>query len=193
MVERVHVVCRANQARSPVYAALLREQAALRGVNALISSSGLEARPGVRLLPAMSEAWRRAGHAALDHRSRVYDPVKVKTAEVTLVFEAAQRARLVDDLPSMVDRVFTVREATRLASSPRWEPAWSGSPSVITLLHRMRGYVEPGDDDTPDPARMRRSACRRMLTELEGSADVLGAVLFGPGPGQPSSSATGAP
>ena len=191
MVARVHVVCRANQARSPVFAALLREQAALREVDARVSSSGLEAVPDRILLPAMSGAWLRAGHPPLDHRSRVYDPVKVKTAELTLVFEAAQRARLVNDLPAMVDRVFTVREATRLVSSPRWEPDWSGSSFVITRLHRMRGYVEPGDDDTPDPARMRRSACRRLLTELEGSAELLGAALFGPA--QTSLSVGGAP
>ena len=180
MVGRVHVVCRANQGRSPVFAELLREQAAVRGVEAEVTSSGLEARPNMMLLPAMSHAWYRRGHPVLDHSSRIYDPAEVRTAEVTLVFEAAQRSRLVSELPEMVDRVYTVREATRLVCSPRWEPDWSGSSFVITRLHRMRAYVEPGDDDTPDPARMRRAACRRLLTELEESADLLGAALFGP-------------
>jgi protein-tyrosine-phosphatase len=180
VVARLHVMCRANQGRSPVFAALLREQAAHWGVEAHVTSSGLEARPDVALLPTMAAAWRRHGHPALDHRSRVYDPDDVRKSEVTLVFEAAHRARLVNELPTMVPRVFTVREATRLVSSPRWDPEWSGSSYVITHLHRMRGYVEPADDDTPDPARMRRSACRRLLTELEKQAEVLGEVLFGP-------------
>ncbi len=176
------MVCRANQGRSPVFAQLLREQAAARGVEARITSSGLDARPNVMLLPAMSRAWDARGHPALDHLSRVYDPADVKTAEATLVFEASQRSRIVNQLPDLVDRVYTVREATRLVASPRWEPDWSGSSFVMTRLHRMRGYVEPGDDDTPDPARMRRSACRRLLAELEESAEVLGGAFFGPRP-----------
>ena len=99
---------------------------------------------------------------------------------MTLVFEAVQRSRVVTELPESVDRVYTVREATRLVRSPRWEPAWSGSSFVMIRLHRLRGYVEPDDDDTPDPARMRRSACRRLLAELEESAVVLGQAFFGP-------------
>ena len=182
MVTSVLVVCRANQARSPVFAELLREQAADRGLDVRITSSGLEARPGVELLPAMSHAWDRRRHGRLDHRSRSYDPDDVKTAEVTFVFEASQRARVVNELPDLVSCVFTVREATRLVSSPRWDPRWSGSSLVMTRLHRMRGYVDPGDDDTPDPARMRRAGCARLLAELERSAVLLGDALFGPAP-----------
>jgi protein-tyrosine-phosphatase len=180
VVGRVHVVCRANQARSPVFAQLLREEAAARGVGVQVTSSGLEARPGAMLLPAMSHAWYRRGHGRLDHVSRVYDPAEVTTAEVTFVFEGAQRSRIVNELPDLVDRVYTVREATRLVSNPRWDPRWSGSSFVMTRLHRMRGYVDPGDDDTPDPARMRRAACARLLVELERSAALVGAALFGP-------------
>lgn len=187
MVGRVHVVCRANQGRSPVFAELLREQAAARGVEAHITSSGLEARPNMMLLPAMSHAWYRRGHSVLDHLSRVFDPSEVETAEVTLAFEASQRSRIVNQLPELVDRVYTVREATRLVSSPRWDPDWSGSSFVMTRLHRMRGYVEPGNDDTPDPARMRRSQCRRLLAELEESAELLSGAFFGPGRGSTSS------
>src|SRR5687767_948564 len=127
----------------------------------------------------MSRAWYRRRRTRLDHVSRVYDPAEVKTAEVTFVFEAAQRSRIVNELPELVDRVYTVREATRLVRSPRWDAAWAGSSFVMTRLHRMRGYVEPGDDDTPDPARMRRAGCSRLLVELEHSAAVLGAALFG--------------
>lgn len=180
MVARVHVVCRANQGRSPVFAELLREQAAARNLEVQITSSGLDARADVALLPAMARAWYRRRHTRLDHASRVYDPAEVKTAEVTFVFEAAQRSRIVNELPDLVDRVYTVREATRLVGSPRWNPEWEGSSFVMTRLHRMRGYVEPGDDDTPDPARMRRAGCSRLLVELERSATVLGATLFGP-------------
>ncbi len=182
MVASVLVVCRANQARSPVFAELLREQAADRGLDVRIISSGLEARPGAVLLPAMSHAWDRRRHGRLEHRSRPFDPGDVRTAEVTFVFEASQRVRVVNELPDRVSRVFTVREATRLVSSPRWDPQWSGSSLVMTRLHRMRGYVDPGDDDTPDPARMRRTACARLLGELERSATLLGGALFGPAP-----------
>lgn len=180
MVGRIHVVCRANQGRSPVFAELLREQAAGRGVEAQVTSSGLEARPDMTLLTAMSHAWESRGRGVLDHLSRIYDPADVRMAEVTLVFEAAQRSRIVSELPGLVDRVYTVREATRLVRSSRWESDWSGSSFVLTRLHRMRAYVEPADDDTPDPARMRVAACRRLLVELEESADLLGAALLGP-------------
>ncbi len=193
MVASLHVVCRANQGRSPVLAALLREQAARRGVDAHITSSGLEAREGALLLPVMADAWLRHRHSPLRHRSTRFDPAAAKRAEVTLVFETAQRSQIVREQPLLVERVFTVREATRLLSSPRWDEEWSGCSFVVTRLHRLRSYVDPGDDDTPDPARMRRAAARRLLTELERSAELLGAAFFGPIGAQASSSTGGTP
>ena len=143
MVASVLVVCRANQARSPVFAELLRQQAADRGLDVQIISSGLEARPGAMLLPAMSRAWYRRRHTRLDHLSRVYDPAEARTAEVTFVFEALQRTRVVNELPDLVDRVFAVREATRLVSSPRWDP------ELVRELVR--------DDPAPSDAGVRRA------------------------------------
>lgn len=178
MVASVLVVCRANQARSPVFAELLRRQADRLGVDARITSSGLDARPGAPLLPAMAQAWDRRGFERFDHTARGYDSKEARAAEVTFVFEAGQRGRIVRELPSLVGRVFTVREATRLVTSARWDPAWSGSSFVMTRLHRLRGYVEPADDDTPDPARLRRGACSRLLLELEQSAQALAPVLL---------------
>jgi hypothetical protein len=64
---------------------------------------------------------------------------------------------------------------------------------VVTRLHRLRSYVDPGEDDTPDPARMRRAAARRLLTELERSAELLGEAFFGPVGAQASSSVGGPP
>jgi protein-tyrosine-phosphatase len=176
-----------------VLAALLREQAARRGVDAHITSSGLDAREGAPLLPVMTDAWHRHGRPPLQHRSMRYDPAEAKRAEVTLVFETAQRSQIVREQPLLVERVFTAREATRLLSSPRWDEKWSGSSFVVTRLHRLRSYVDPGDDDTPDPARMRRAAARRLLTELERSAELLGAAFFGPVGAQAPSSAGGPP
>lgn len=191
MVASVLVVCRANQGRSPVLAELLRLQAARMDADVQVTSSGLEARPGMMLLPAMSDAWFRRGHGAFDHASRGYDTKEARAAELTIVFEAAQRSRIVNELPSIVGQVFTAREATRLITSPRWDPAWSGSSFVMTRLHRLRGYVEPADDDTPDPARMRRAACARLLTELERSAQLIGDALFTrPDPSAPHSSSS---
>ena len=178
MVASVLVVCQANQGRSPVFAELLRLHAARMDVDVQVSSSGLDARPGMMLLPAMNDAWVRRGHATFEHVSRAYDPKEARAAEVTLVFEAAQRSRIVYELPSLVGQVYTVREATRLISSPRWDPTWSGSSFVMTRLHRLRGYVDPADDDTPDPARMRRSGCARLLVEFEHSAELIGDALF---------------
>ncbi len=174
-------------------AALLGEQATRRGVDAHITSSGLEAREGAPLLPVMADAWRRHLHAPLYHRSTRFDPAEAKRAEVTLVFETAQRSRIVREQPILVQRVFTVREATRLLSSPRWNEEWSGSSFVVTRLHRLRSYVDPGEDDTPDPARMRRAAARRLLTELERSAELLGEAFFRPIGAQASSSTGGTP
>ena len=178
MVASVLVVCRANQGRSPVVAELLRLHAARMGTAVHVSSSGLDALPGMPLLQAMNKAWRHRGHAPFYHVSRGFDPAEARAAELTLVFEAAQRSRIVNELPSLVGQVYTVREATRLIGSPRWNPAWSGSSFVMTRLHRLRGYVDPADDDTPDPARMRRSACQRLLVELERSAELIGNALF---------------
>jgi hypothetical protein len=141
----------------------------------------------------MADAWFRHRRSPLRHRSTRFDPAEAERAEVTLVFETAQRTQIVREQPLMVERVYTVREATRLLSSPRWDEKWSGSASVVTRLHRLRSYVAPGEDDTPDPARMRRAAARRLLTELERSAELLGEAFFGPVGAQASSSVGGPP
>ena len=129
------------------------------------------------LLTAMSHASKTARPRRAQPPVAVCDPADVRIA-VTLVFEAAQRSRIVSELPGLVDRVYTVREATRLvaahAGSPtRRRPSSSPLPPDARV-RRARGRRRP------DLCRMRVAACRRLLGRVEEVADLLGAALLGP-------------
>ncbi len=176
------LVCRANRARSPVAAELLRQYALEHGIEPppVLVSSGIHALRGQVLLTAMQAALKRRKRPPLEHRSRPFSLSDANAARLVITFEREFTRSVVSQNPALVPRTFTLREIVRLTSSDRWNTAWNGSADLGMRLHAIRPLVEPGDDDTPDPIGGGRRLARRVLDGLVADVARAAPVLLGP-------------
>lgn len=175
------VVCRANRARSPVVAELLRRYADAHDVRPrpTISSGGLEAVPGLGLLPSMKRALASRNLSVPGHTSRPFRIEEAEAARLVITFSHADKKKVVARRPALVPRTYTLRELVRLVRSPHWRPDWSGLPDVAVRLHGLRPLVEPGDDDTPDPAELSRWRVRRLLDDMTQDVVAVAPAVLG--------------
>lgn len=179
----VLVVCRANRARSPVVAEVLRQYAAEHHLTSVqVCSSGLDARDGEPLLPSMRRALGRRTRLDLDgHESRAFRVDEVSAADLVITFEGTLRRAILARRPSAVPRTFTLKELVRLSTSGHWRPEWNGTPDVAARLHRIRPLVEPGDDESRDPVEAGRRATRHLLDDLVRDAQRVAPTVLGSG------------
>ena len=179
---QVLVVCRANRARSPLAAALLRRYAETHDGVAPphVLSSGVDARDGEPLLPSVGNAAGRHGVSLEEHLSRRFRVEDVASADLVITFERALRQAIVAQRPSSVPRTFTLRELVRLVRSRHWRPEWNGTPDVAVRLHALRPLVEPGEDDSRDPVGANRRTTRQLVDELVRDVEGVAPALLGP-------------
>ena len=175
------VVCRANRARSPVAAHLLRTYAREHKLRPLpvVASSGLFADANQPLLPGVERVLAARGHEAPDHLSRRFRIEEARAATLVITFEREFVRSIVTQEAALGGRTFTLRELRRLVTSPLWDAAWNGGPELAARLHRLRPRVAAGDDDTPDPAGARGRAARRVLASVVQDTIALAPVLLG--------------
>ena len=189
------VVCEADRARSPVFARLLRREAELRGLGAVVRvyDAGLRARPGEPILPSVARAVRPFGLGLETHRSTPLELPLQDPAELLLTMTEEQRRTLVLTQRELLPRTFTVREAVRLLSSRWWDPQWDGTPHVVVQLHRLRPLVRPArtPEDVPDPAHGGRRLAGAVVDELNRASARLAGALWGPAPAPGQTSTVG--
>jgi protein-tyrosine-phosphatase len=174
---QVLVLCTANQARSPVLAALLRREASSRGCAVQICDAGIEAVPDAPLLETMGEVLRRHG-MSVDHRSRPLDVDQVGT-DLVLTMTESHRRWVLQRHPRLLPRVFTVRELCRLVSSAQWPSEPPTLADVGPTAHRLRPLVAGrGAEDVEDPAGKGQAVAGRVFEELRECAVVLAPALF---------------
>ena len=175
------LVCRANRARSPIAADLLRQYALEQHIRPLpvLVSSGIHALRGQTLLTTMQAALKRQKRPYLEHRSKPFSLSDADAARLVITFEREFTRNVVSQNPALVPRTFTLREIVRLTSSDRWNTAWNGSADLGMRLHAIRPLVEPGDDDTPDPIGGGRRLARRVLDGLVADVALAAPVLLG--------------
>lgn len=201
------IVCRANRGRSPATAFLLRREAARRGINVPIRDAGLYVDASHRPIARLDLLVRSWGLEMEGRQPTAVTLDQPDEVALLITFETALKHDLASLQPMLVDRIFTLRELVRLSSSPAWEEvkasrAWSGGPprqtdkavhsrvdALVHSLHRLRPLVDPGNDDTPDPAAVRRKrAMRKLLQELTYDTERIASLLWG---SSPSSGAAG--
>ena len=117
------MVCRANRGRSPAAAFLLRREAARRGVEVPIRDAGLYVDAGHRPIARLDDLVRPWGLEMADHEATSLTLDEPDAVALLVTFEAALKRDLASLEPSVVDRLFTLRELVRLSSSPAWESA----------------------------------------------------------------------
>lgn len=100
------LVCHGNVIRSPLAAAALAREAAIRGRAAQVSSAGLSARSGEPADPRTLDSARERGLELTSHRSRLLEAGQVHSADAIFVMDHLNLARILARFPDAADRVF---------------------------------------------------------------------------------------
>ena len=192
---RVLMVCTGNIYRSPLAAALLR--AAVDGGPRLkVTSAGTHALVGVRMAPeAASLAARLGAPNRPEHRARALESSMIHEADLVLAMARDHREWILQEAPSAMKRVFTLREFAQLvAAVPDVSPPRSKSRSVrflevddeflrarVAQLAGNRGIVhalnDSADADVIDPFGMPIAAHDRCAAQLVPAIDEVGRFL----------------
>jgi protein-tyrosine-phosphatase len=167
---RLVFVCTANQGRSPVAEAVVR-QLVPAGVD--VSSCGVHAAPGLPPLPYVLEAAEARGIEIASHRSRPLD--SVADADLVLGFERIHVATAVVDGGARRERVFTLPELVGLLGrTGRVSPA-----ARVEAAAQLRARERADAQTVADPAGKSRAAVERIVAEIDLLTRRLARELFG--------------
>lgn len=172
------LVCEGNLCRSPIAEQLLRARLATAGVQAHISSAGLEASEGQPMEPLAAEQSRLYGGQPEGKTSVLLNQALVANADLVLTATRDQRAEVARILPRSTRNTFTIKQFARMidgvfaldaADSPMGVGA---DPSaVVAQLAATRGFLPPpanaADDDIDDPYRQPQEMYDRVGKSLD--------------------------
>lgn len=153
----VLMVCSGNLCRSPIAEQLLR--ARTRGCPIRTFSAGVIADDGVTMPEEAATLSRMYGGEPGGHLSRLLTEAHLRAADLVLTATRAHRSSVVQLLPRMSRRTFTINEFARLlgAVQESGRAALFGSEGVVDAARSLRGFVappeNPNDDDLEDPYR----------------------------------------
>ncbi|MCM3661336.1 low molecular weight phosphatase family protein [Georgenia satyanarayanai] len=156
----VLVVCIGNVCRSPAVEHLLRS--ALNGDGTVaVHSAGTRAQVDRPIQPPMERLLERHGHTVDGFAARAVTATMLAHADLVLAATRELRGDVADILPSVVRRLFTVREFARLASSVKGSDLEAAAgpdahlaarlDALIPLAAARRAEVPVELDDIVDP------------------------------------------
>jgi protein-tyrosine phosphatase len=201
----VHVtfVCEANQARSPVAAALFRAELARRGSADragvmlggawTVDSAGVFASPEVPAMPEMQELAAARGVDLSAHRSRALDEHGIAVADLLLTMTREQADLIGLRATGVVTRCFVLDELVALLDAVKHVPIPTGAPdgaSATTELpidprarvlaaHARRPFRLPDpDDDIADPLPGSSTSPEAAYARIERSVAALATLLL---------------
>ena len=181
------VVCRANVARSPLAAALLRH--ALAGTDIEVVSAGVQATHGA---PPARGSVELAARRGLDLTAHVSQPVSadlVADAALVVTMSEAHRDICAHLAPGVSARTFTLRELDRLTTAADPLPATPDEPArrrlhrLVEAAHLARPWASPpqGPEDIADPMGRDWEHWFALVDELEVLLGRLAARVAGRG------------
>ncbi|WP_422935374.1 low molecular weight phosphatase family protein [Sinomonas sp. P47F7] len=150
-------VCSGNICRSPIAEQLLRTRMANYPIT--VSSAGVIAEEGTPMTEEAATVSRRYGGEPDGHRARMLTEFRLREADLVLTATRAHRGAVVQLLPRMSRKTFTVCEFARLLSAvPEHERVSLEDPSaLVDAVRAVRGHVAPPEDpehdDIEDPYR----------------------------------------
>lgn len=191
----IMTVCTGNICRSPMGEVLLRS--ALGDLGVRVHSAGTHA----LVDEGMTEQARQLaiGHgadarAAGDHRARLLTAPLLSETDLVLAMSREHRSFVVQTMPALLHRTFTVREFARLAATLTDQEVRDGLASsglevgarlqaLARLVGSRRGIVaaDPADDDVVDPYRRSQTtydlSASQLVPAVTEAARVIRAAL----------------
>jgi protein-tyrosine phosphatase len=167
------VVCTGNICRSPIAEWMLRDALSSRfGESApTVSSAGTSGLEGSSAMPEAVAAARERGIDIAAHRARRLAHVP---ADADLVIAMAGEHRdILDDVPGLGERSFTLKELVRLLESLPPVPPGAGPDSLSERVRqadtarRAGSAGNPLDEDVADPIGMPLQTYRATAWELD--------------------------
>jgi protein-tyrosine phosphatase len=188
---RVLFVCTGNVCRSPMAEAMLasalRERLGANADRVEVASAGTGALTGEPMEPFAVDALTGLGVDPGEFVARDVTPELLEPADLILTATRQHRSLVVTVQPSVVRRVFTIKEFARLAASLDGTPVEraDGDPGerlrqVIIRVGGQRGFAPAGPpeyDDVRDPfgepAERFVETARDLLPAVTAVADLL--------------------
>jgi protein-tyrosine phosphatase len=197
----VLVVCTANVARSPLFAARLQLEADQRlGPGTVeVASAGVHAVYGVRAAVGARTVSARWERPLEEHHALPITHHHLAQVQLVLTMEAAHKRDLIRRERSLASRVFTVRELATIVTN-RIDPlliaeaAAAGSTGAHARLRRVVALADARrprrlarrSSDVPDPIGRGQATYDQLGEQFEAAAAVLASALFGPAQGPES-------
>ncbi|MBT9606338.1 low molecular weight phosphatase family protein [Microbacterium sp.] len=187
-------VCTGNICRSPIAEYLIAE--AMRGEDVVVASAGVGALVG-KSAPQPAQALAKdRGMDISQHVAQQVGMDMIRRADLVLGMARDHRRHLVEMMPSIMRRTFTLREFARLtdAAGPQLPQAVAaanartpaeGMRAAVALAASLRGTILPPSDasefDVVDPYRQSDDVYRRSFEELIPAADRVSSYLLDAG------------
>ena len=179
---RVVFVCTGNRGRSPVAAALFRQQAFSAHLPADATSLGTLQLEHLPALPAAVRAAHRLGVDLSGHTSRTLSPVELSTADLVLGFEPEHVSMSVIEGGSAIERTFLLGELVALlqqGNDASDQLARARAAVALADLRRVRSRPDPRYT-LPDPVGMSDRDVQRLAHTIDDLIRGLLRGLFGP-------------
>jgi protein-tyrosine phosphatase len=181
-------VCTGNLHRSALAHALLQTWAGwypapqLSG-SIVVTSAGTHAPSGRRMVAPTLDIAASLGADGSAHRARALDDGLIERADLVLTASRAHRDDVLGRVPGSLRRVFTIREAGRIAASlpGRGAPTTIADMTALVaeMADRRSSAADPTDDDIVDPQGEPAEVYAEMAAQEVGPLADLAVLLLG--------------
>jgi protein-tyrosine phosphatase len=170
-IERILVVCSANQCRSPMGAALLKRELRRRGHDVRVASAGVISERGRPATAGTVKAARDFGIDLEGHRSRAATGDVIASADLVLGMERMHIREAVVLDPKALPRSFTLKELVRRGEEHGPLRRGETQAQWLRAVHQGRRPASllgsSADDDVADPTSDLSVDHDRMADEVD--------------------------